>query len=340
MRKVGAYVVAGALAATVSLPTPGLAFGLNIGPFHLGLPFFGRPFHFGHRHRTETRSDHNRVAILDKADVDEAGNAGAGQDANPALLYPKLGLSGLYEQIFEPRNSAAWPFGYDAMVRTAFVKRLPAQDAQICQQPDQPKAVIGRITAEVKPNAQQMPLLQKLGQALGTASGYLTRSCPPQLPAQPVARLQLMQSQIQALTMALDVVRPPLQQFEQSLTPNQRMRFGAIAPGSADASGCGAAPAATDWSIKEIDHAVQPDDAQRGALSDLGNAFAAAAADLHAHCPKTLGPTPLERLEAIEARLDASWRAALAMQVAVGNFEGRLTDQQRGRFEAIDLAAR
>ena len=42
MRKIGAYVVIGALAATIVSPSPVSAFGLYFGPFHIG---------FGHRHR-------------------------------------------------------------------------------------------------------------------------------------------------------------------------------------------------------------------------------------------------------------------------------------------------
>jgi hypothetical protein len=42
MRKIGAYIVIGALAATIVSPSPVSAFGLYFGPFHIG---------FGHRHR-------------------------------------------------------------------------------------------------------------------------------------------------------------------------------------------------------------------------------------------------------------------------------------------------
>ena len=74
------------------------------------------------------------------------------------------------------------------------------------------------------------------------------------------------------------------------------------------------------------------------ALADLREAFVSAARDLDAHCPKMLPPDPLERLVSIEARLDASWRAVLSMQVALASFESRLTDSQRTRFEAMNVA--
>jgi len=47
MRKIGAYVTLGALAAIICSPPPAAAFGLRVGPFHIGLPYFG----WHHRHR-------------------------------------------------------------------------------------------------------------------------------------------------------------------------------------------------------------------------------------------------------------------------------------------------
>ena len=44
------------------------------------------------------------------------------------------------------------------------------------------------------------------------------------------------------------------------------------------------------------------------------------------------------RLEAIEARLDATWRAILAIQVALATFETKLNDEQKQRFDAMSFA--
>jgi hypothetical protein len=49
--------------------------------------------------------------------------------------------------------------------------------------------------------------------------------------------------------------------------------------------------------------------------------------------------TALGRLEAIETRLDASWQAVLTIRVALANFQTQLSDQQRDRFDAIEMAA-
>ncbi|MGD0023914.1 MAG: Spy/CpxP family protein refolding chaperone [Xanthobacteraceae bacterium] len=344
MRRIGAYVLIGALAAVIFAPPPSAAFGPRSGPLHIGLPLQLLP----HSSRFAPRSGHRRrialhppvrkgVALFDKA---EPGGAEPAQGLSSALLYPGLALPALYDEIFWPTSSSEWPFDYEAIFRTAFAKSRADQDAQACQQPDRATAIVERIKSEIRPSAAQLRLLQELGSALGMASGYLTKSCPNAIPAQPVARLQLMQSQIEVLTMALDIVRPPLQQFEQSLNDSQRAQFAARRSASTARPDYAASPTATDWSIEQIDQSVQPSDNQRDALADLKQAFAAAAGDLDAHCPFAWPrSTPLARLESTEAHLDASWRAVLSIQVALADFESRLSDQQRVRFDAMDLAA-
>jgi LTXXQ motif family protein len=354
MRKIAAISVTaisvvclGAVAAVIVLPRPAAAFGLSVGPFHIGLPLFGS-HHFAHRRHIALRhSEHGHEAqeheareasVYDNANLDRTETARQtepAQFAEPALLYPVVALPNLYDAIFWPDRSQSWPFGYDSIFRSAFAKSPLDDDQRACQQRDRTAEILGRIRAEVKPRPDQLPLLQKLGEALGMAGGYLARACPKAIPAQPVARLQLMQSQQQALGMAIDLVRPPLQRFEDSLDASQKARFDAA---SANASACAAAAPATDWSVDEIDQAVMPGDSQNEPLADLKQAFASAAADLHAHCPNPLPPTPLARLEAMESRIDASWRAALSMQTALASFESRLNDQQRSRFESLNLA--
>jgi LTXXQ motif family protein len=334
MRKIGACFAIAALAATTLSPTPGAAFGLNLGPLHLGLPFFGLR-HRRHvpRRRLALHHPARGASIYDRANVNAPAPA---TSAEPAALHPAATLPGLLDAVFWPGEAAQWPFNYDALFRSAFVKTKQGDATPVCQQPDRTAALVGRIGAEVRPTAAQQPLLQKLGQALGMASGYMARACARALPPQPVARLKLIQSQLQLLTMAIDVVRPPLQQFEQSLDANQKKQFAALNSNNSKPE-CGAAPIPTAWAVDEINHSVQPDDAQRQALDGLKLTFASIANDLHAHCPNPVPGTPLARLEAMEARLDASWRAALAMQVALGQFESQLNGQQRTRLEAMNL---
>src|ERR1051326_351606 len=347
MRIIGVCVFAGAFAAVLSSPSPSAAFGLRLGPLHIGVPFFGGVPH--HRHGVMHAAPHKGVGIYNKADYDKppATNPAMGRRAEPAqtgnsraLLYPGLALPSLYNEFFWPQRGAEWPFGYDAILRSAFTHSPAAANPQACQPGNAANAVIARIRAETKPTAEQTPLFQKLAEALGTASGYLAQSCPQAVPQDPVARLQLMQTQIQMLSMALDLIRPPLQQFEDSLDANQRAPFVALRSSEAPSAAlCRTTPAAIDRPIAQIDQGVQPEPGQRDALAELKQAFVSAATDLDAHCPKSAPALPLARLEALGARLDSSWRALLAMQVALAGFENQLSDQQRSRLATITVTA-
>ncbi len=350
MRKAGALIAIGGLAAVVLAAPPAAAFGLRIGPFHIGLPFGWHHHHHPLYMRANPTSDMARSSDTARAEAPETVQQGV---VSPALVYPGLALPVVFQNIFWP-SSSPWPFGYQNIFTTAFAKIPAEQDQRLCQQPLDANAMVGRISGAVSPTADQMPLLQKLGGALGMASGYLARACPKQIPAQPVARLKMMQSQIQTLAMAIDIVHQPLQDFAQSLTPDQQSRFDGPAASSSSqptvtdqnqagnmVSPCGGdSSSAIDWSIEQINRSVRPTDAQRDDLANVKQAFNAAAIDLDQHCPASAPSTALGRLETVEARLDAAWRTVLSMQVTLADFETKLSDQQKGRFDAMNFASR
>jgi chromosome segregation ATPase len=154
-----------------------------------------------------------------------------------------------------------------------------------------------------------------------------------------------MESQLEELSMALDIVRQPLLEFEQSLNADQQSRLAvASSQDSVDgqtqsagiASGCGSL-SAIDWSINEINQSLQSTTTQREALK---RSFDQAARDLETHCPTTIPATALSRLDTIQARLDSTWRATLSIQVALANFEAELSEAQKVRFDAMNFAAR
>lgn len=333
MRRIGAYVAMVGLAAAIFAPAPAMAFGLRIGPFHIGIPFYL----------------HRRHGLYMRANPADTARSDAAQGPTAALFYPSLALPGIFASIFSPNQSSAWPFSYQTIFSTAFAKTLPTQNPDICRQPVDTAAIVGRISAAVAPNADQTQLLQKLGGALGAAAGYLGKSCPNQVPAQPTARLQLMQTQVEQLSLALDIVRQPLQDFEQSLDTTQQAQWAAASGGPAAAGhrhpadlalACDGSPAVVDGSIDQIDRSVQPTDPQRDALNTtVRQTFSKAVSDLASHCPTSIAPTALERLGAIESRLDSTWRATLSIQVALTGFESILTDAQRDRLDALTFTA-
>jgi LTXXQ motif family protein len=192
-------------------------------------------------------------------------------------------------------------------------------------------------------------MLLKLGGALAMASGFLARFCPNEIPSKPVARLQLVETQLEALTTALDIFRHPLQDLEQSLNRNQQTRLAAALsmPGAANgdaaagaAPACDPTPTTVERTIDELNQSVQPNsDTQRMAMAATKQAFGTAARDLDTQCPISLPTAPAERLKAVQARLDAEWRAVLIIRVALENLESALSDEQRVRVNALDFAS-
>ncbi len=337
MRRVGACLAIAAFAAALSHSPPAAAFGLRIGPFHIGLPFHFPHFRFHHR-------------LYMRANRHDLAHSESAPGVTSALLYPNLALPAIFQNVFFPDYALAWPFGYERIFSTAFANVPASEDQRLCRPSLDADAIVARIRSEVAPTADQLPLLQKLGGTLAASGGFLAKSCPTEIPAQPIARLQLMESQIEELTMAIDIVRQPLQEFEQSLTADQKAKLApaAAAPPAADqqnqsaaiAPSCGGSPAAIDLTIDQIDRSVQPTETQRPALDAVKQSFGKAVDDLEAHCPTTVLPTAVGRLDAIEARLDATWRSVLSIQVALANFEAKLDDAQRGRFDQLNFAAR
>jgi hypothetical protein len=343
MRKIGTIVAIAALAATAIAPSPSLAFGLRIGPFYFGIPYFG----YRHRHHgAHELRDEASLKTAAPAQPAAGSQAAASQGLMSPLLYPVLALPAVYDEIFS--SSSPWPFSYDAILQTAFAKTPPDQGTAPCPQPNRQSAVAERIRAEIRPTGNQLQQMQKLTGALGFASDYLAKACPSEIPQDPAARLQLMEWQIEKLAEALDFVRPPMQELEQSLNDTQRARFGVplstaaavhLDRANSAAPACAPAPTKVDASIEQISLAVQPTDAQGDAMNNLKQAFRNAASEIDANCPLSLPAAPLARLEAIEGRLDATWRALVSIQTALADLETKLSAEQRVRFDATDFAA-
>jgi LTXXQ motif family protein len=350
MRKISAVVAIAALAAIGAAPPPAAAFGLRIGPFYFGIPY-------GHRHHRPAAhsSLHDEATLNTPAPTPAQRPAGSpgqgqGQAAVPQglmspLIYPVLALPMVYDDIFSPPASSPWPFSFDAILQTAFAKASTDQGTPACPQLNRQPAVFERIRSAIRPTANQAPAMQKLAGALGFAADYLAKACPSEIPQEPAARMQLMEWQIEKIAEALDFVRPPLQELEQTLNDAQRARFGAPAVSAANRAerpmpaACAVAPTKVDASIEQISLAVQPTDDQRDAMAALKQAFRNAAQDLDANCPLASPADPLARLQATQARLDATWRALVSIQTALADFKTKLSAEQRVRFDATDFAA-
>jgi hypothetical protein len=240
--------------------------------------------------------------------------------------------------IFRPANHSRWPFNYQSIFDQAFAEYPAKRVADLCPRGlGEGDADLG-IGREIAPTAAQQPLLQKLGTALAQANGYLIKSCPAAIPPLPVERLQLMHSQIDAMNMALEIVRVPLQKLEQSLDDRQRAALSArVAEDTVRV--CAKESEPTNWPMPILRQALQPSAAQEAALHDLEHAFNRAAKELTADCSDDMPRMPSARLQAIEARLDTTWIAVQTIEVAVAQFQKQLSDEQRARFNTLLLAA-
>jgi hypothetical protein len=89
------------------------------------------------------------------------------------------------------------------------------------------------------------------------------------------------------------------------------------------------------WPTDQIDHVVQPNDAQRAKLEALQSATAQAAEMIKAACPSEIPATPPSRLEAVGKRLQAMLQAVETVQPALADFYGALSDDQKARFNAM-----
>ena len=191
MAKMGAGVAIGLLVTAISFTEPSVAFALRLGPFHLGLPFFGHSL--AHRHARPRSDDHTGVAYNATENPGAAGKEHSQATAGPtsALLNPSLALPTIYDDVFWPASS--WPLGYDEVLEAAFAKAAGDQDRRLCQA-DHGSTVVKHIAGMIRPDETQRPLLQKLGGALAVASGFLEKFCANEIPPQPVARLQLVET--------------------------------------------------------------------------------------------------------------------------------------------------
>ncbi len=304
-------------------PQQANAYRLRLWPFHFRLAGGGHHHHWRRLAHSETSAPEPRENTT----------------APPTLLYPVLAWPGLDDDIFWPKPSSSWTFGYENIFGQAFAKYQPQRPSDLCPYRMAAGEIIIRVSRQIMPTAAQKPLLEKLATALGQANGYLIKSCPSEIPPQPVARLQLMERQIDATIMALQIVRPPLQQLAQSLDDAQRSRFNGPPPPETAAASCKPSAESVKRLSSQLEQAVQPTDAQRPATAAVADALERAAREFDVACRVAVPPTPLGRLDAIVARLDASWRAVQIIAVALANLQKDLNDEQNNRFNALELAS-
>jgi hypothetical protein len=100
------------------------------------------------------------------------------------------------------------------------------------------------------------------------------------------------------------------------------------------------APGVTNLPIDQIRQAVNPTPDQEAALENLSAASSQASEIIKSSCPAAVPLTPIGRLDTAERRLDANIKAIGIVRSPLERFYEALTDEQMGRFNAMNGSAK
>lgn len=87
--------------------------------------------------------------------------------------------------------------------------------------------------------------------------------------------------------------------------------------------------------INQVQQAIQPDEQQRAALDDLGNASVKAAQIVKVACPTDVALTAPGRMKAMQQRIEAMAQAVDTVRPPLEKFYGFLNDEQKARLTAL-----
>lgn len=208
---------------------------------------------------------------------------------------------------------------------------------------------IGRIARAIKPTPAQTAALNDLAAAVSKASAIVNASCPSAPPLILLGRFDAAQGRFDAVIRAIDIVRPPLAEFYESLSEEQRRRLDALgaaenqnavapapsAPPGADAftSACRQQAASFTEPVSHLQRIVQPNPEQQAAVDALKQAAAKAADELLSSCPAQPATTPVARLDGMKKRFIAMVQAIQIMRPQLVALYDSLNDEQKARLD-------
>jgi hypothetical protein len=252
-----------------------------------------------------------------------------------------------------PQRAGANPGNSGSPTQTAFSSATTDAEtnplAQMCgdDRRDIAGLPIDQIQQKLRPDETQRAALDDLANASVKAAQDIKAACASEITLTAPGRLATMRARIEAMTTAVATVQPPLEKFYGLLSDEQRALFTALGsdqrqnrtagePVGSLARNCGAVQSGvTAWPGAEIASKVRPTEAQRASLVALENAAAKAGDMLTASCVTDDSLTPPARLAAVGQRLDTMLQAVTTVQAALDDFYGRLSDEQKARFESI-----
>lgn len=121
---------------------------------------------------------------------------------------------------------------FNAMGAPGGKKRARVKKAALDPQAQCDRAVMAfpteRIDQAVRPDAAQRAKLDVLQKANAKAADLIKAACPSTLPLTPPGRLATEGRRLQAMLTAVETIRPPLQDFYDALSSEQKARFDAL----------------------------------------------------------------------------------------------------------------
>ena len=198
-----------------------------------------------------------------------------------------------------------------------------------------------RLEKTLQPISEQQAVFDDLKAASAKATEIMKASCPTEIPATPIGRLEAVERRVDAMSQAVQVLRGPLDAFYASLTQEQKQRLQSLPGDQGRNRGANLAEMCsqsarhfTELPSEQIQQIVQPTQ-QRSALDALKTASNKAADILNGTCPTQTPSTPGARLDAMAKRLDAMAEAVKTMRPALQGFYASLDDEQKARFNTM-----
>jgi hypothetical protein len=215
------------------------------------------------------------------------------------------------------------------------------------------------IVQRIAPDETQRGVLEQLRGNAGQQAEILRAACPRDVPADPVARVDVSSGAVDAMLAAVNAVLPSIESFYATLGDEQKARLVALnahassvskdaqrvrrsdhrarrAEDTPDQSGMCQQweRVLLDWPRRHIDRDIRLSDAQRAVLSDLIDSSNHAADIVAKSCPTDTSLTPVGHMQARRKQLETIGQAIQTFQQALGHFYETLDDQQKQRFAA------
>jgi hypothetical protein len=250
--------------------------------------------------------------------------------ASPSVYEDLLGY------VLWPGNYAdrLWSHGYGDVMNTLLVPMTANAEqaasliadgmcsAKASELADQ---LIARTREIIGPTGAQQAALDELAAALGEAiergrTGVCVGTGDP---------LQRMIAGLWTMWDATLLMRPPLEKFYDSLTPEQKAKLtGSAATSQALARAC-ADQHAADGSADRLARVLGADPSQRLTLETLRERSAELIKFLALSCPRGTQPTPMDRLEAAGERMNALLYVVMSMSPTVNELHGARPDEPK-----------